>query len=250
MKKYIVLFLLFSAVGFAQNLNHYQYALVSSKFSFLKEENMYNLNVLSKLYMQKYGFETYLDNETFSTSFATDNCNKVFIDVVNTSNLFTTKLSIIVKDCKNTILFQSEEGKSNEKEFKVAYTMALRQAFDNFSVLKSHTYQPSQKSLGMIGEPAQKTQQEEPVKTEDKSNLPAYNASEWTYVVKKEINGYLITDSATPKFYLQLLKTNNPLIFIGKSERGNGVVTIKNDHLMYEYYENNMLISMQLMVKI
>ena len=245
MKKYIVLFLLFSAFGFAQNLNHYQYALVPSKFSFLKEENMYNLNVLSKLYLQKYGFETYLDNETYSTSFASDNFNKVCMDVVNNSNVFTTKLSIVVKDCKNNILFQSEEGKSNEKEFKVAYTMALRQTFDNFSVLKSHVYQPSQKSLGMIGEPAQKIQQDDSVKTEDKSNLPTYNASEWTYVVKKEINGYLITDSANPKFYLQLLKTNNPLIFIGKSERGNGVVTIKNDH-----YENNMLISMQLMVKI
>lgn len=250
MKKYIVLFLLFSAVGFAQDLNDYQYALVPSKFSFLKEENMYNLNVLSKLYMQKYGFESYLDNEKFPSDFANNNCSKIFIDVVNNSNMFTTKLSIVVKDCKNTILFKSEEGKSNEKEFKVAYTIALREAFDNFSVLKLHKYQPSQKSLGMIGEPSQKMQEEEPVKIEEKSNLPSYNASEWTYVVKKEMNGYLITDSANPKFYLQLLKTNNPLIFIGKSERGNGVVTIKNDHLIYEYYENNMLISMQLMVKI
>lgn len=250
MKKYLIVLLLVSSFGFGQNLNEYKYALVPAKFSFLRDENMYNLNVLSKMYMEKYGFEAYLDNDKFPSDFANNNCSKIFIDVVNKSNLFTTKLSIVVKDCKNNILFTSEEGKSAEKEFKVAYTIALREAFDNFSVLKSHTYQPSQKSLGMISEPSQKIQQEEPVKIEEKSNLPNYNASEWTYVVKKEINGYLITDSANPKFYLQLLKTNNPLIFIGKSERGNGVVTIKNDHLIYEYYENNMLISMQLMVKI
>ena len=60
----------------------------------------------------------------------------------------------------------------------------------------------------------------------------------------------MITDKANSKFYLQLLKTNNPLIFIGKSDSGSGVVMVKDDHLIYEYYEKDMLISMLVMVKI
>jgi len=86
--------------------------------------------------MIKYGFDTYMDNESYSTDFAQDNCNKVFIDVVNSSTMFTTKLSVVVKDCKNTILCISQEGKSNEKDYKLAYTLALREAFDSFNVLK------------------------------------------------------------------------------------------------------------------
>ncbi|MFZ4106533.1 hypothetical protein [Flavobacterium sp.] len=250
MKKFLIFFLLLSSFGFAQNLNSYKYAMVPAKFSFFREENTYNLNMLTKMYLQKYGYETYYNNEVAPDEFVISNCNKIYIDVLENNNTFTTKLKIVVKDCRGTILAASEEGTSREKEYEVAYNLALRMAFDNFGMLKTHKFQPTEKSLGLIGEPAQNIQQEAPVKIEDKSNLPAYNSSEWTYVAKSEINGYMITDSANPKFYLQLLKTNNPLIFIGKSERGNGVVTLKKDHMIYEYYENNMLISMQLMVKI
>ena len=54
MKKYIALFLMFSTGVFAQNINDYKYALVPAKFSFFKEDNMYNLNLLTKMYLQKY----------------------------------------------------------------------------------------------------------------------------------------------------------------------------------------------------
>lgn len=225
MKKYIVLFLLFSAVGFAQNLNHYQYALVPSKFSFLKEENMYNLNVLSKLYMQKYGFETYLDNETYSTSFASDNCNKVFIDVVNNSNLFTTKLSIIVKDCKNTILFKSEEGKSNEKEFKVAYTMALRQAFDNFSVLKSHKFMEEKETIIRH--------------QQDNEGL--------LYILFPKIikNGYELYQSKS-KLIFTILKTKTENVFIAYKNNIHGIIYLKNKEWFFDYYKDEVLISEQI----
>ena len=55
--------------------------------------------------------------------------------------MFTTKLKVVVKDCKNNILSTSEEGTSREKEYRVAYNEALRMAFDNFGFLKTHKYQ-------------------------------------------------------------------------------------------------------------
>lgn len=60
MKKIALLLLLVTAVNFAQELNQYKYVSVPAKFSFLKETNQYNLNVLSKMYMQQFGFETFL----------------------------------------------------------------------------------------------------------------------------------------------------------------------------------------------
>lgn len=67
--------------------------MVPSKFNFLKEENMYNINVLTKLFMEKYGFETYLSNETAPDDFISKICNKVFVVGI------TTRVKVVLKDC-------------------------------------------------------------------------------------------------------------------------------------------------------
>jgi hypothetical protein len=141
MKKYLLIcFLLLSCVGLSQQLNQYKYALVPSKFSFLNAVDEHRLNTLTKLFMEKYQFITYFDTDVLPEEFAHDNCGKVYVDVVSNSTIFMTKLKIVLKDCKNNILFTSEEGTSREKQYAVAYNQALRSAFDKFSVLKSHTY--------------------------------------------------------------------------------------------------------------
>lgn len=147
MKKYIAVALLICSFGFAQNFNEYKYAMVPSKFSFLKEENAHNLNVLTKMYLQKYGFETYFNNEEAPDEFIQSNCNKIFVDVAESSNIFITKLKVTIKDCKGAVLATSDIGTSKEKEYRVAYNEALRMAFDNFSELKSHQYQPNIKKV-------------------------------------------------------------------------------------------------------
>jgi hypothetical protein len=152
MKKYLVLFLMISFVGVAQNLNEYKYAILPSKFSFLKEENAHNLNVLTKMYLQKYGFETYFNNEEAPDEFIQSNCNKIFVDVAESSNIFITKLKVTIKDCKGAILATSDIGTSKEKEYRVAYNESLRMAFDNFTELKSHQYQPNIKKVELSNE--------------------------------------------------------------------------------------------------
>ncbi len=231
MKNYIVLLLLFSAVCFAQNINEYKYATVPAKFSFLKEENQYNLNLLTKMYLQKYGFETYYNNETAPDDFVNSNCNKIFVDIVNNSNMFTTKLKVVIKDCKNNILISSEEGASREKEYKVAYNEALRMAFDNFSVLKAHKFQPSQKSLEMIGEPVT-----------NQMFIKKYNV-----VATK--NGFnLITADSDYKIF-QIFKTSSIDVFIGNRDNVSGVLIKKTDNWFFEYYQNDKLVSEKVEVK-
>ena len=131
MKKnvFIILFSLALNLSFSQSVNEYKYALVPSKFSFLNEVDQYKLNTLTKLLMGKYGFVAFLNNEILPDEVLNNNCNKVYVDVVKSGGVFTTKLSIVLKDCKNNVLFTTAEGKSREKEFKIAYNEALRDAF-------------------------------------------------------------------------------------------------------------------------
>ena len=87
MKKalFLILFLA-SSYGFAQSVNDYKYAIVPSKFEFLKDKDQYRLNTLTKMLMEKYGFITYFDTDILPTEVAENNCNKVYVDVQNTGN--------------------------------------------------------------------------------------------------------------------------------------------------------------------
>jgi hypothetical protein len=226
MKKYIILFLLFSTVGFAQNLNDYKYAMVPSKFSFLKDENMYNLNVLSKLFLQKYGFEAYLSTETAPEEFVTNNCNKIYVDLINSSTMFTTKLKVVFKDCKNNVLFASEEGLSRDKEYYVAYNEALRMAFDNFSVLKSHKYESNVKIAENVV---------------DNSNV---NIGETTSEIINSKLSVVTTENGfdlynvESKLVLSAKKTSVKNVFIAIAGIERGVLQKGNDGVWYfEYYK-------------
>src|SRR6476620_2075949 len=120
MKKLILVALvMWSSVGICQqSINDYKYALVPAKFDFLDEADQYKLNTYTKMFLQKYGFETYFNNETLPEEAATYNCNKVYVDVLDNSNIRNTKLTVVLKDCRNNVIFTSAEGKSAEKQYK------------------------------------------------------------------------------------------------------------------------------------
>jgi len=240
MKRYYILLLLVSAVGFSQNLNQYKYALVPSKFSFLKEENMYNLNVLTKMFLQKYGFETYLSNETAPDDFVNTNCNKIFVDIVPNNNIFTTKVKVVIKDCKGTILCSSEEGSSRDKEYRVAYNEALRMAFDSFSVLKTHQYKPSEKSMGIVVDPAQTdvTIKKEDVLTKEIAK-GSMDTKKYTAVATE--TGYNLLAVASEYKVFQIFKTSVNDVFIVNRDGVNGILINKNNSWFFEYYDKNVL---------
>jgi hypothetical protein len=233
MKKYLLLFLVFVAsIAKAQSVNEYKYAIVPAKFSFLNEVNQYRLNNLCKLYLEKYGFVTYYDTDVLPIEIASTNCNRIYFDVENSSSMFVSKLTIVLKDCKNTILFKSEIGKSKEKEYAVAYNEALRDAFLSFDKLNYH-YKEVQKS------------QEDAAKSAESK---VFTTSEIS--TEAILNGYLLIDATTSKVILKLLKTASPDVFIAQSKTKNGIVTKRNNQFVLEYYENDQLISELLQVKL
>lgn len=247
MKKFFTLFLLLSSLFLsAQNLNDYKYAIVPSKFEFLNEKDQFSINTYTKMFMQKYGFETYLDTEQLPDSFVKNNCNRVFVDVISTGNFFQTKLKVVLKDCKNNILYTSPEGKSKEKDYKVSYNQALREAFNSFALLK-HVYNGKDASEIMDSKPVAQletkvvekvgeTKKKEDVKVELAIGEPLFakpfGASSFQL---------LTNNTAIPRLALTISKTSVANVYIATRNSTTGVLVKKNVQWFFEYYSNNEL---------
>jgi hypothetical protein len=242
MKKYIILLVvLASSLGFSQTINDYKYAIVPSKFTFLKEKDQYRLNTLTKLLMEKYGFVTFFDTDILPTEVAENNCNKVFVEVQSNGNMFMTKMSIVLKDCKNTILFTSVEGKSREKEYQTSYNQALREAFNSFETLE-YKY---------IGNGNVNSN----VNTKENSNVKDSNVIDdnikgidLVLFAQPIENGFQLIDS-TPKVIMKIYKTSSPICFIANKNNIQGVLVSKENQWFFEYISNSKLVSEKVEVK-
>jgi hypothetical protein len=259
MKRYfLALFLFVSYSGYTQNtINNYKYVVVPEKFSFLKQNDQYLLNSLTKALLQEKGFTVYFDNTELPAEVANNKCRALSADLLEKSGMFTTSLTLLLKDCQGNIVFKSKEGKSREKDYKAAYDMALRDAFTSVS----YTYN------GSVNEPAQPiatttassapetpaptTTSTVPVKSPvaaTKTTEAVANQQAGTLYAQAITNGYQLIDT-TPKIVLTLLKSSAENYFIASSATANGIVLKKGEDWFFEYYKDGKLISEKLLVK-
>jgi hypothetical protein len=244
MKKCIILLLVFaSSHGFSQTINDYKYAIVPSKFAFLNEKDQYRLNTLTKMLMEKYGFITFFDTDILPAEVANDNCNKVFVEVQNNGSMFITKVSVVLKDCKNAILFTSAEGKSREKEYQTSYNQALREAFDSFETL-GYKYNGNGNSNSNVNGNVKENNN---LKV---SNLNVENkiANDLALFAQPIENGFQLIDS-TPKVIMKIYKTSSSICFIANKNNIQGVLISKDNEWFFEYIINSKLVSEKVEVK-
>lgn len=223
MKKFSILFLLLvlTISAYAQSgINDYKYALLPSKLEFQESKNQYRINSTIKMFFEQRGFTVFYNDDILPQEVASSNCNKLFINVVRNSTLFSTKLKIEVKDCMNKVLMVSEEGVSRKKEMALAYNEALIIALKSLERLKYNG----------------KVIMSETAVTENKIVKPAStNTPDVTGQLK--ING------------LSLSKTSNPTIYIATAEGKNGVVFKNGNDWFFEYYANGKLVSEKLDIR-
>ena len=239
MKKvlFLLLFLL-TSLSFSQSLNDYKYAIVPSKFEFIKEKDQYRLNTLTKLLMEKYGFITYFDTDILPNEVVENNCNKVYVDVKSNGNLFVTKLTVVLKDCKNAVVYTSIEGRSREKELQVAYNQALREAFSSFDKLE-YKYSGNSNVNSNVNSKSN-------VNENSNSKSPLLNQMLFAKPLGPNLIQLLTNDTDIPNLVLTISKTNNPSIFIVEEAMRQGVVYKNNNEWIFDYYENEKLISEKL----
>ncbi len=131
MTKYLLYFTFFiSCMLSVQAQGKYEYVIVPGNMSFLDEPNQYNLNELAKFLTQKKDVIAYFDSEMKPLEFnIADPCDVLYMDITKESAFLNTKLKITLTDCNKEIVAQSF-GTSKQKEHRVAYNYAIREAFD------------------------------------------------------------------------------------------------------------------------
>lgn len=248
MKKYLLLFLLLlSFSGFAQNtINNYKYVIVPEKYSFLKQKDQYKLNTLTKSLLQDHGFTVYFDNPELPNEIFNNKCTTLSLEVIEKNSMFSTNLTLLLKDCKGNILFKSKEGKSREKEYDISYNRALRDAFTSLDeanyVYSAPAETPDQQAATATNAPA--------VQPAAKTVTIAIEAPQptGTLYAQPTANGYQLIDTS-PKIILTLLKTSVQDYFIANNASSNGIVFKKNENWIFEYYKDGQLTAEKLLIK-
>ncbi|HEY4325831.1 MAG TPA: hypothetical protein VGN20_17700 [Mucilaginibacter sp.] len=252
MKKYILILLLFVSFSvYSQNtINNYKYAVVPERFTFLKEVDQYSLNSLTKALLQNKGFTVYFDNNELPSDIANNKCQALNAELLEKSGMFSTSITLLLKDCKGNVVFKSKEGKSREKDFSTAYNAALRDAFTSLDQIPYTYVEPGNQPVQPIVTPAAAapivaTTTVAPVvtSTEAVTNQPA-----GTLYAQATANGYQLIDT-TPKVILTLLKTSAADYFIAANTTANGIVLKRDGNWFFEYYKDGKFISEKLVIK-
>ena len=239
MKKIIISLILvigFSFICKAQSsLNDYKYVIVPNKFDFLKEVDQYQINSLTKFLFNKNGFIAILEEESYPEDLANNVCLALNADVKKNKGFLSTKLFVVLKNCKNETIFTSEIGQSKEKEYQVAYNLALRDAFNSIESVE-YSYLAVQENNVMVAKPI-KTEAaivvpvaiKKETKTIEEEPIPVLKEADQIFYAQEIENGFQVVDS-TPKIVMFLLTTPKENIFIVK---GRDAIVYKEDGFWY-----------------
>jgi len=284
--KYSFIVILFFSSGLIisqSSLNEYKYIIVPNKYDFLKQEDQYQLNSLTKFLFQKEGFETLFDKDVRPEDLSNNPCLALTSIVKDNSSFLSTKLIIELVNCKNEIVITTIEGRTRTKDYKKAHHEALRKAFNSITLL-NYRYEPV-KQLDVV-----ETQDEEKIITvpfqlvDDKKKMKEPDEVKKIIEVKedkvinsviepeekdikKEVdeneiieleapinllyaqetpNGFQLVDS-TPKVVFVLLRSSREGVYILKNKKG---ILFKNDEQwIVEFYDGNNIVSKELQIK-
>ena len=115
-------------------VNSYKYIIVPLQYKFLKGENKYRLNTLTKHLFLKSGYEVYYDKQLIPADLFEDRCLAMYADVNEIDRGFRiTNLEIELRDCKGELILKSDIGRSGINNHEKRFTTALRNAYDTFS---------------------------------------------------------------------------------------------------------------------
>lgn len=242
MKKIVLVFILISGYAFSQTINDYQYVIVPAQFTDFKVNGKYSLNVSTKLLLQKYGFKAFLTTDSIPNEIANSNCKKLFADLVKDNGLLNVKIKIVLKDCRDKVLYESAYGESNEKELSIAYNIALREAAKSFEKL-NYKYNGKNDIVTKQVEIKNETTISEKLGGRvESTDINRSNSTSAFYFAQQITNGYQVVDSE-PKVIMMLMNTSQKNVFIGAKGNINGVVISKNGQWFFEYYKDGNLVS-------
>lgn len=241
-KQLLLLLLLASSVGFAQSLNDYKTVVVPLKFEFLKSENQYRMSTLSKMNLNKVGFDVYYSNQVIPNDI--NRCAVLNYDIVKDNAFLATKLYVTFKDCYGKIVYQSEVGLSREKDFQLAYNDALNKAFASIYELE---YQYNGGANAVVEQKVEAIKQSVPA-TVVNTNNTIIDPNEVLFAQPLAGGNYQLIDSK-PTVLMKIFKTSDANSFLAQKGTQQGVLVKKENQWFFEYYQNDQLVSEKINVK-
>jgi len=265
----IIVFLMTSSVFSQTTLNNYKYIIIPKKYGFLKSDDQFQLNSLTKFLFNKYGFEALMEGETYPDDLNANRCLALTTDVIKDSGFLKTKLQIELRNCNGLTVYTSQEGESREKDYSKAYAEALRNAFKELQIM-NYKYVPSgktseitvqetnnqtevSKEIAQLRAEIQNLKQEKetqasPVSvvndlqqaTENSNTQVASLAENNSGVLYAQAidNGFQLVDSS-PKVIYKIKNTSMENMFL--VEGRNATLYKKDNQWIMEYYEDNIL---------
>lgn len=248
--RFLCVIMLMSSFAFAQSINDFKAVIVPLKFDFQKKQNEYRLSTLSKFNLNKAGFEAFYAEEPN----AYDKCSLLYIDIINVKAFLATKMYFVLKDCNGKEIFKSTTGYTKEKEYQLAYTEALNEAFESLYAMNYkyvprntpivvNTATPTTSAVPAVvpAIPATST----PVTTVVTPNVASTVA---VYYAQPTANGYQLVDT-TPKVVMKLYKTSKSDYFTAVRDGVQGALLLKDNEWYFEYYQNDQLMSEKIAIK-
>ncbi|MFD2101657.1 hypothetical protein [Flagellimonas iocasae] len=271
MKRRVVVVLLFAfmaSMTMRGQLNGYKYIIVPKKFETFKSENQYMTSTMVKFLFTQKGFTPVYDDE-LPADLANNRCLGLLASLSDDSSMFSTKVTVILKDCQSIEVFRTREGKSKIKEYTAAYKDALEDAFGSFDGM-DYAYVPKEKETNQPTEqPITVSYKDDVKKLEEKKEVPVVKQVATTETQSYESvepktstytkaepqqktetaakvsgllyaqpieNGYQLVDS-TPKVVMKLMSTSVENVFLTDYQGNSGVVLQKDGKWFVEYSE-------------
>lgn len=237
--KSLLVFLLISVSVFGQkNINNYKYIVVPRQMEAFDEADKYQTSSLAKFLFNKNGFTAFLNEDDLPKDLALNKCLALRAELEDGSGMFSTKLTLVLKDCYNEVVFRADEGKSKIKEYKRAYQEALRKSFSSIKRL-NYKYQPLKKSTVIKRDLNVSVKRDKSIEiVKDNVDSTKTELTSDIFAVKTS-NGYHLKGK-DGRIVFELLKTSNPDVFIIKGKNG---VLLKNDQGTWsaQYYKGGMI---------
>ncbi|RBW61379.1 hypothetical protein DS884_03460 [Tenacibaculum sp. E3R01] len=231
-KVFFVLFLVTTTVFCQKKVNNYKYVIVPTRFDFLKKEDQYKANSLTKFLFKKYGFTVFLDNEKLPKELGDNRCLALTGTIKDDSGMFTVKSIVQLKDCYNNIVFSSKVGKSKLKDYKKGYHEAIRDAFKSVQALK---YKYNSEAIKVVD--ISKKEVVTPIVKEVKvvDAVKTINIENNVLYAQPINNGFQLVNTKPERVY-EILNTSVKDVFVLKNKKG---ILFKNkDKWIVEYYED------------
>lgn len=266
--------LLSSYLGMSQaELNNYKYIIVPAKFDTFKQENQYQTSTLVKHLLVENGFNAVYDN-ALPEDLLSDRCLGLLLSLEDDSSMFTTKVALTLKDCFSKEVFKTQDGSSKEKDFKTAYTEAIKESIKSSLSGVGYKYNPQNSRVPMVisykddvkqqqenavshvkNEPSSPVVQQKATLEEQSyksmvpvpSNITKANGISVLYA-QAISNGFQLVDS-TPKIKYKILRSSVADVFLAEGDGHQGVVLKKGDKWYFEYYDGEQLMAQELSIK-